>query len=141
MWNCDTGTELIITCKLCEDCKDDLVQSILTTTCAALSWQQEWSRSRQPVPPDNYLELNTMINLASARKLSHFFYRLFRLMIQSWYKSKEKKLYLSKWLIFYYVCLLVSLKRVFLLLAVLRFWGTTKCIVASKPKVTPKNNG
>ena len=39
--------QLIITCKLCEDCKDDLVQSILTTTCAALSWKQERSRSRQ----------------------------------------------------------------------------------------------
>ena len=77
--------QLIITCKLCEDCRADLVQSILTTTCAALSWNQERSRNRQPVPPDNYLELNTMINLASARKLSHFFYRLFRLMIQSWF--------------------------------------------------------
>lgn len=133
--------QLIITCKLCEDCRADLVQSILTTTCAALSWKQERSRSRQPVPPDNYLELNTMINLASARKLSHFFYRLFRLKIQSWYKSKEKKLYLFTWLLFLlclFACLLVSLKRVFLLLAVLSVLRHHQSIVASKQKVPPK---
>ena len=72
MWNCYTGTSsssLLIF--VCEDCKDDLVQLTLTSTCV--------SRSRQTLPPDNNLELNKNFYLASARKLSHILLSSFQI--------------------------------------------------------------